>query len=324
MTKPAIVLADPPPTREEWLEERRSGLGGSDAAAVLGLNPWSSPLAVYLEKLGLSEPKEENRAMRLGKRMEPVILEEYVRETGGEAELNARVFHHPEAPEILGTPDAFRKDARRGVELKWVGDRTAGLWGDSGTDEIPDYYHLQCDVYMAVTDLPEWDVAVILGGRELRVFHLRRDLALEAELVARLRSFWREHIVAQVPPPLDGSEDARRWIESRFPRQRAALRPASLQEEIWARDLASVRAAKARAESEEQRIRNLLTLSMGVAEGIEGPFGRITWRAGKDVVRTDWRAVASALNPPPELISKFTAVEPASRRFLPKFNEEEG
>ena len=316
-----ITLAEP--SREEWLEERRRGLGGSDAAAVLGLNPWASPLSVYLEKLGLSEPKEENRAMRLGKRMEPVILDEYLRETGGKASLNGRLFRHPEFPEILGTPDAFREDEAVGVELKWIGDRSASQWGESGTDEVPDYYHVQCAVYMAVTNRGAWDLAAIIGGRDLRIYRLERNLALEAELLTRLRAFWRDHVLAQVPPEVDGSQEARRWIERRFPRQAVALRPSSSREEQWALELSAVRAEKARVEAEEERLRNLLTASIGEAEGIEGPWGRITWRAGKDVARTDWRGLASSLAPSPELVSRFTSFEPASRRFLPKFVEEE-
>ena len=315
-----ITLAEP--SREEWLEERRKGIGGSDAAAVLGLNPWASPLSVYLSKLGLTEPKEENRAMRLGKRMEPVILDEYLRETGGRASLNGRVFRHPDFPEILGTPDALREDESVGVELKWIGDRSAHFWGESGTDEIPDYYLCQVAVYMAITNRGAWDLAAIIGGRDLRVYRIERNLELEAELLARLRAFWRDHILAQVPPEVDGSADARRWIEARFPRQRATLRPATAQEELWARELAAVREAKERVAADEERLRNLLTASIGDAEGIEGAFGKVTWKSGKDVARTDWKALASSLNPAPEIVSRFTTIEPAPRRFLPTFKKE--
>ncbi|HPA53218.1 MAG TPA: YqaJ viral recombinase family protein [Thermoanaerobaculia bacterium] len=315
-----ITLAEP--SREEWLEERKTGLGGSDAAAVLGLNPWASPLSVYLEKLGLAEPKEESRPMRLGKRMEPVILEEYLRETGGRASLNARVYRHPEFPEILGTPDAFREDEPVGVELKWIGDRSASQWGESGTDDIPDYYYTQVAVYMAVTNREAWDLAAIIGGRDLRIYRIERNLALEEELLGRLRAFWRDHVLAQVPPEVDGSADARRWIDARFPRQRAALRPATAQEEAWARELAVVREAKVRIEGDEERLRNLLTASIGEAEGIEGAFGRITWKAGKDSVRTDWKGLVAALNPTAEIVSRFVSIEPASRRFLPSFKKE--
>lgn len=321
MTAPAILLADDPPTREQWLEQRRSGLGGSDAAAVLGLSPWRSPVSVYLEKLGLSEPRPENLPMRAGKRLEPFILDEYLRETGGRADLNTRLYRHPEAPEILGTPDALREDEPLGVELKWVSERGAAAWGEPGTDEVPDYYHVQCDVYMAITGLPAWDLAVILGGRELRIYRLNRDRALEAELISRLRAFWRDHVLAQVPPAVDGSADARQWIESRFPRQKRALRPASRAEELLVSELAAIRSRRAALEEEEERLRNLLTASIGESEGIEGPFGRVTWKSGKDLVRTDWRSVVNDLNPPADLVARHTSVVPAPRRFLTHLTE---
>jgi hypothetical protein len=65
-----------------------------------------------------------------------------------------------------------------------------------------------------------------------------------------------------------------------------------------------------------------LTASIGDAEGIEGAFGKVTWKAGKDVARTDWKGLVAELNPAPEIVSRFTTIEPASRRFLPSFKKE--
>ena len=67
----------------EWLQVRRSGIGGSDAAAALGLSPWKSPLELWEEKaMGKTQPRQENDAMIFGRLLEPIVREEFVRRTG--------------------------------------------------------------------------------------------------------------------------------------------------------------------------------------------------------------------------------------------------
>jgi putative phage-type endonuclease len=68
--------------RDEWLEQRRHGIGGSDAAAALGLSPWKTPLSLYLEKTGDARPFRDNESMLWGRVLEPAIRAEYTRRTG--------------------------------------------------------------------------------------------------------------------------------------------------------------------------------------------------------------------------------------------------
>ena len=69
-------------SREEWLEHRRNTIGGSDAAALLGLNRWSSPLSVYMDKKGITPDKPDNLAMRLGREFEDVVAKLFEEQTG--------------------------------------------------------------------------------------------------------------------------------------------------------------------------------------------------------------------------------------------------
>ena len=69
-------------TRGTWLEARRGSLGGSDAAAVLGLNPYASPYSVWAEKTGRVPDKPDNEAMRLGRDLEDYVAARWQEETG--------------------------------------------------------------------------------------------------------------------------------------------------------------------------------------------------------------------------------------------------
>src|SRR5262245_47999262 len=104
------------PDREAWLLARRGGIGGSDAAAVVGASPWSSPLAVYMDKLGLAEPMEATLAMRLGIRLEAVVAELYVEETGRDVTKfpDFSISRSPDHPFMAATFDRLIVDKDRG------------------------------------------------------------------------------------------------------------------------------------------------------------------------------------------------------------------
>ena len=69
-------------TQDEWLAQRRNAIGGSDAASIIGLNSFSSPFAVWLDKMGMAEPSEENEAMRLGHDLEEYVAKRFTEATG--------------------------------------------------------------------------------------------------------------------------------------------------------------------------------------------------------------------------------------------------
>lgn len=324
------VQDDPALSRAQWLAARQKGIGGSEIGAILGLSPFESPIDVYCRKLGLTDEKPETRPMRLGKLLEPVILAEYQQETGRRGRLSSDLFTLPEF-HVLGTPDGFHADGidEDGLEFKAVGLRQAPSWGDPGTDEIPDHYLVQVALYMALTKRDRWHVAALIGGQELRCYTVHRDPDLEATILDGAARFWVDHILAQEPPPIDGSESARRMIESRFPRQTSPLRPASIEEETLVAQLAEARRAVARAEADEARLQNLIKAAIGEGEGLQGPDWKVTWKATKDSSKTDWKAVVDHINPKPTnfdaLVKGATTTKPGVRRFLPSgplFSEE--
>lgn len=301
----------------EQRELRKMGVGSSDIGAVAGLSPYASPLDVWLQKRGLATV-EENEAMRWGTAMEPVIAQAYEREhlAEGEVVCTSGTVRHAEEPWILATPDRIVTDARfrpvRLVEIKTVSHRSAHHWGEAH-DEVPPWYRAQIEWQMLVTGVTTCDLAALIGGAELRVYRITQDRDLAAMLVEIGRRFWG-HVEAGTEPPVDGSPAWRSYLESRFPRVRGAIRPATPEAEAIAARWRDARARKDAAEADEERAANELRAQIGDAEGIEGDGWRATWKAPK-AGTPKWKDIATALGAEtqPELVAQHTA--PPTRRF---------
>ncbi len=313
---------------------RRSGLGSSDIGAVAGLSPYAGPMDVWLVKRGLAEVPE-TEAMRLGTALEPVIADLYEREhvERGDA-LHGLLRHpqhvwpstvdgtlaHPSEPWALATPDRvvdlydaqLRAVGRRLVEIKSVAWRSAHHWGDAH-DDVPPWYRAQIAWQMAVTGVGVCDLAALIGGAELRVYRIERDVELEAMLLDVGRAFWRR-IERGEEPPVDESETWRRHLEARFPRAAAGLIAATREADEIAARLADARARRAAAEADEERAANELRAAIGDAEGIAGDGWKATWKAPKAGTPA-WKSIAMELGAEgrPEVIAQHTAAP--SRRF---------
>lgn len=310
--------------RNEWLAKRRTGISGTDVSAILGINPWASPLDIWLDKRGQAEPKAENMAMRLGNLLEPVVATLYAEETGATL-VDPGFLRHKDRDWHIGTPDRLainpeHEFAHTLIEIKTA--RSGNDWGEPGTDQIPRYYLTQVAWYLALTELQVAHVAVLIGASDFRRYAVQRDLDLEGVLLERCEAFWHTNVVGGQMPAVDGSESAARYIASRFPRNVEPLRVATEDEIALARRLSAARAATAAAEREQAEAENLLKAAIGEAEGLDlGALGKITWKTSKPRETTDWKAVAAEANLPAELIARHTKTGEASRRFLPTFKE---
>lgn len=297
---PAILLEDPAVERERWLSSRRGRIGGSQIAKIVGLSPYGGPLDAYLEIMGISPPLAETRRMRRGITLEPVILSEYEEATGRRALSNGLTIHtNPEMPCAIATPDAFCVDEERGVELKKPGLRQLVRWGEPGTDQIPDEFLCQVTWYMLIKHFVVWDVAAWIGGFEddLGVYSIELNTELANALREAGERFHHDHILPEIPPGVDASEAARRWIESRYPRALAPFREATPEEEQLALELRDVKRTSKSLDEEEARLKNLLRDSIGEAAGISGSWGRIAYRNQNECTYTVTRKAGRVLDP---------------------------
>lgn len=301
-------------SREEWLAQRKTGIGASEIGAICGVNPYVSPLQIYLEKLNLVGPREENDAMKMGVRMEPVIAEMYSEKTG-RALTPGVLTRHPEHHWIFATPDRFVVGEPRGVEIKHASMRMASQWGE-GSDDAPPSYILQAHWNMIATGLPIWDLTVLIGGENFRIYTLRADAELHARLIEIGREFWFEHVQKQVIPPIDASQGYAHYLAEKYRNHVESLLASSSEAEAWVTELREARAALQIAEERELLAVNNLKALIGDHLGISGDHWKVTWKKTKDSTVTDWKALAQTLHPKPELVQQFSTTKEGARRFL--------
>jgi putative phage-type endonuclease len=187
---------------------RLTGLGGSDVAPALGLSDWRTPYDVYLEKTGEGQPVKENEPMIWGTLLQPVIAAEYVRRTGRELVPADDMLRHDKYTWMIAHLDGRVIDGRI-LEIKTA--RTNQGWGEPGSDEIPMPYLVQVHHYLIVSGAEVADLAVLIGGSDFRIYEVRADPVIAAELVGREAEFWQS-IEQRVPPDPVNLFDARaRW-----------------------------------------------------------------------------------------------------------------
>ncbi|XZE18778.1 YqaJ viral recombinase family protein [Pirellulaceae bacterium SH449] len=190
--------------RAAWLEERKSSIGASDVAAILGLNPWASAWDVWADKRGLIEDWEGNEATELGTRFETVILD-IAEQKIGELIRNKRI-KHPSLP-IASTCDAISWNTQEPVEAKTTGlvGPVYGEWGDEGTDVVPDAYSIQVHTQLLCSD-PSVQLGHLFGlvpGRGVVHYQIPRSDKLCEQLGNILADWWERHIVQGVEPSRD-------------------------------------------------------------------------------------------------------------------------
>lgn len=191
-------------SRGEWLDLRNRGVGGSEAGAVMGLNPYKTPLDVYLEKRGEVEPDDlsDNPAVQWGIKLEDLIAREYAERTGRKVRRVNRILQHPEHAYMLASLDRSVAGEDRILECKTAGAFMTDQWGEPGTDEVPMTYLIQCMHYLAVDGAAICDLAVLIGGRDFRIYTIRRDEELIETLIKREGEFWRMVLDGTPPPPM--------------------------------------------------------------------------------------------------------------------------
>lgn len=182
---------------EDWLDIRRTGLGGSDIAAICGLSRYKSPMEVYLDKLGEIPPIEDNPKMKAGRILEPVVADWFAEETGMKVMKQNAIFQHKSYPWMLANIDRWLPGQNAGLECKNTAEFCRADWEGS---QAPAEYVLQCNHYMAITGADRWFIAVLIGGWDFQWRVIERDESLIQNLITIEREFWHKHVLAKIPP----------------------------------------------------------------------------------------------------------------------------
>lgn len=307
---------------QEWLELRKTGIGGSDAAAIANLNKYKTPMRVYQEKLGLVEPVEENDAMALGNALEPVIRDMYAARMGVSVIKPESIIRHPKFAFVLGSFDGL-VGTDWGFEAKATSGYPKGEWGESGSDHVPPAYYLQCQHYMLVTGLQRWDLAALIGSTKFNIYHILRNDQVITDLLKLETNFWNNHVLAQVPPEIDGSDAATEYLRSRFPVSDGytieADRLMIQAMEKWY----AIDAKIDELEQEKQLVQNQIIATMGDAEKMVGGDYTCNFKSRKAATRVDWQGISKKLagGPvPEEVVMEFTKENKPARPFTIEYD----
>lgn len=316
--RPALRLVETKSlSREDWLSVRKNGIGGSDAAAAVGLSPHVSALELWLIKtdrdanLPKPDANDTTEPVYWGTLLEPIVAASYTRQTGRRVRKVNAVLQHPQIPFMLANIDrevVGNRDVQL-LECKTAGAAGARLWRDG----VPEHVQLQVQHQLAVTGRQAADVAVLLCGQKLEVHRVVRDDALIARLIELEAAFWR-YVETGTPPPADGSDSADRALRCLYPGAGGTVDftgDRSLSSTFA--DLVAVRAEIESRQTVESKLKQTIQQAMGEADRAEFETGSVSFRRSRDGAGVDLRRL---LNDHPELATQYAIPKPGSRRFL--------
>ena len=249
--------------REQWLELRKKGIGGSDSAAIVGLDRYRSPFDVYADKLGLKPEIPDNEAMRQGRDLEQYVAERFMEATGKKVRRRNAMLQHPEYPFMIADIDRWVVGENAGLECKTTSVLNRCKFSQG---EFPPNYYVQCMHYMAVTGAERWYLAVLVLNKAFHVFVIERDEAEIQALIEAEKSFWYDHVQRQIPPATDGSEATSELIKQLFPEARERAEIALFGYEDKIQQYLSLDAQARELEQERDKIKQELQLAMADAE----------------------------------------------------------
>ena len=307
-------------SRDDWLEVRKNGIGSSDAAAAVGLNPYQSQLELWLIKTGRDsglptiDPNDETSPMYWGTLLEPIVASHYTKRTGNRVRKINAVLQHPDTDkswmlanidrEIVGVLDVQL------LECKTAGEFGARLWRDG----VPEYVQLQVQHQLAVTGRAAADVCVLICGQEIRIYRIYREEDLIARLIELERQFWH-YVESDTPPPADGSDSAEVALRALYPHDTGSRIDLRHDVEMSATfsDLVNLRADIANRLELESLLKQKIIESMGDASYASFETGSVSFKRCKDSLGVD---VDKLLIDQPDIATRYPLVKQGSRRFL--------
>ena len=189
--------------REDWLALRRQGIGGSDAGAVCGVNPYANALSVYRDKTGEDLEEDDNESMRQGRDLEEYVANRFTEETRLKVRRSNVMYQSAEMPFMIGDVDRLIAGEDAGLECKTVSPYNADKWKDG---QVPLHYVIQCLHYMIVTGKKTWYIAGLIFGKEFVYRKISYDPILAEQLKNIEADFWNNNVVKRKMPDPDGSK----------------------------------------------------------------------------------------------------------------------
>lgn len=265
-------------THQEWLEDRRKGIGGSDVATILGLNKYKSVYQLWLEKTDQIEvTSAQSEAAYWGNTLEEVVAEEFSKRTGKKVRRRNKVFEHSKYPFLRANIDRDIVGENAVLECKTANQFLANEWDE---DEIPIQYICQVQHYMNVLNLDYVYFAVLIGGQKFVWKKMERDQELIDMITEKLVEFWTENVEKGIEPAIDGLKATSDFLTQRYldTDESETELNAAFDENIA--NLARLKGDKKIIEENIMLLENELKQALGKAEATIGitPNNIVSWK----------------------------------------------
>lgn len=296
--------------KEEWLMLRKRGIGGSDAGAICGLNPYSSPIKVFRDKTGSETEEIDNEAVRTGHDLEQYVAERFSEASGLKVRRANVMYASVEHPFMIADVDRLVVGEDAGLECKTVSAYGADKWSDGN---IPLHYVMQCYHYMAVTGRRTWYIAALIMGREFTYRRLTWDDRLIEGLIEAEERFWNGHVMTGIMPNPDGTAACDDVIGQYYQRagKGSVIELVGFDEKLARRE--EIMAYMEELSLEQKQIEQEIKLYMKENETAENKNYRVSWK-NVDTTRLD---TARIKEEQPEIYKNYSRVT-TSRRFQVK------
>lgn len=306
------------PTEEEWLEFRAQGIGGSEAGAVMGINPWKSPLEVWLEKTGRAEPADLSgkESVEWGNRLESAVADKF---SESHPELlvfpSYATYVSEERPWAHANVDRVLQNIKTGelgiLEIKTAGARSDKDW----VFGPPEHYVAQVLHYLTVTGYTFAHLAVLIGGQEYREYEIAPDPEDMEAVIKAVDTFWNGYVLTGTVPTLAGVGDEAKAIATLYPEPREEYASADDIDHPEIFERWQLSQDKKAIEARIKELDNEIKLLIGDKKGVETDSTRVTWVRG-DSKRFDTKAFKKDN---PDLYEKYEVAGVMDRglRFSP-------
>lgn len=305
-----------PKDRNEWLKVRESGIGSSEVATIVGLNPWETPYQLWRRKMGIDPAKEENFAMKAGHYLEDAVSQFWSDETGHQvikASAGDWIIRDNDRPYLQVSPDrTYWLGESRSHDAKGILEcKTTQMKIDA--DDLPKHWFCQVQYQLGVAGYQQGSLAWLCSGREFGYKNIAMLPDFFGWLVEEVDRFWVDNILGKKEPEAKTVSD----VLLKF-NQHTGGKTIEVSDEIYEayKNLKGVREEIKALEAREEELEGLIKLRFEDAEALTyGGQTIATWKASKASPKFDAKAFQAAH---PDLAQEFTHVTQGARRFLLK------
>lgn len=305
-----------PSSREEWLQHRTNGIGSSEVATIVGLNPWETPYQLWRRKMGIDPAKEENFAMKAGHYLEDAVSQFWHDETGRQvikASAGDWLIVDDERPYMRVSPDrTYWLGESRSPEAKGILEcKTTQLSIDP--DDMPKHWFCQVQYQLGVAGYKSGSLAWLCSGREFGYKDIDFVPDFYGWLVEEVEKFWKDNIEGKQEPSSVSVKDV--LLKYNRHTDGKVLEVSDEIFEAW-KDLKDIKKELAALEERKETLEGRIKMAFGDAEAISyGGDTIATWKAPKPSSKFDTKAFQSAH---PDLAKQYMVESQGARRFLLK------